>query len=79
MNIQPALYWSSTDYASDPDGAWGFNFSTGDQPATLKSYTNAYAWAVRDGDVSSVPEPTSLALLGLGLAGLGFAYKKKSV
>ena len=79
-NIQPA-YWSGTESsftgletASDVDHAWTFRYDTGWQFHFDKNFGRA-AWAVRDGDVPTVPEPTTLALITLGLAGLRFRRK----
>ena len=36
-----------------------------------------YAWAVRYGDVYSVPEPAYLLLIGLGILGIAALMRKK--
>ena len=54
-----------------------------DYPYNYGPLTSPYAntsvgvYLVR-GDMSSVPEPASIALMGLGLVGLGFARRKKA-
>ncbi|MBX3630752.1 MAG: DUF1566 domain-containing protein [Nitrosomonas sp.] len=66
-NIQ-AAYWSGTEIASDTSLAWGMSYKVGLQAGTSKVNTS-FAWAVRDGDVGTVSEPSMLALLGIGLIG----------
>ena len=74
-NIQP-IYWSGAFYPPSEIGVWGFYMSAGAQG--LYSKTNPidpYAWAVRDGDVLQIAEPTTLFLLCVALAGLGFVRR----
>ena len=74
-NLQPNFYWSGTEYAPNPNLAWGFYFNYGNQDADVKN-DNLYALAVRPGDVAAVPEPGTMLLLGSGMAGL-VAFRKR--
>ena len=74
-NLQSDVYWSGTEYSAYPDNAWLFVFGFGDQGHVSKAGA-ACAWVVRPGDVSAVPIPGAVWLLGSGLACLG-AYRRK--
>jgi len=79
-NVQVAFgYWSGTEYApNDTNRAWMLSEeSPGPQMAGFKATTNAYAWAVRDGDIVPIPEPNTALLLGIGMMGLGM--RRRSV
>ena len=68
------------DVIFDFSGPGNFRASTGDPDDTSWSYSDATGGntvAGNFGITSRVPEPGALSLLGLGLAGLGFARRRK--
>lgn len=71
-------YWYGLEYAPNLDYAWRLHAFSGEQGASAKNSTGFfYAWAVRSGDVVSVPEPQTYALMGLGLAAVLVARKRR--
>jgi hypothetical protein len=77
-NVQPFYYWSGTEDALDPDGAWAFNFNDGDQNADFKA-VNYLAWAVHDGNPGGavVPVPAAVWLFGSALGLLGWMRRTR--
>jgi hypothetical protein len=69
-NLSDSSYWSGTEYSAYPGLAWDFDFNGGLQDVGYEDIDLFYGLAVRPGDVTAVPEPGTMILLGTGLAGL---------
>jgi hypothetical protein len=83
-------YWSQHDTVFLPGEptlcshcVWYMDFGFGFQ-GSLNDYSgidipHTYVWAVRDGDVAAVPEPSSYVLLFFGLGLIGAATRRRGV
>jgi len=69
LNVQDAEYWTGSNFGSN--NGWAAYAAGGSRASgrTDELSVPVYAWAVRDGDVTlAVPEPSTYALMLLGLA-----------
>lgn len=75
-NLQSYVYWSGTEHEPGRQQVWTFSTSLGLQTLSPKN-VGLYAWAVHSGDVSAVPEPTTTALVLVGLIPLLAAKRRR--
>jgi hypothetical protein len=81
-NIQSTNYWAYGGGSYEPGCracAFYYNLGYGYQGSASANYGSGFAWAVRSGDVpTSVPEPSTLLLVGSGLAAMTLYGKRRS-
>ncbi len=70
--------WSSTEYVDSRAGAFAwFFYGTGGSDMARQSSNAFWAVAVRNGDVSAVPEPTTYAMWILGIGTLMATVRRR--
>src|SRR4030065_719954 len=79
INVQANPYWFDELYVEDPSYAWTFYGLNFGGRVTNSANSEFYAWAVRPGDVATIPEPETYAMLlaGLGLVGAAARRRKQ--
>jgi hypothetical protein len=76
-NVPSSAIWLDRDYSSDPYYSWVF-YTNGGAQNTWPKNQQLYAWAVRTGDVATVPVPTAIWLFGSSLGLFAFSRRRKS-
>ena len=80
MQYFPKKRFTRSERERVKGGAWDFSFLWGLQDASGKGSNPRYALVVRDEDLASVIEPTTILLLGFGIIGLaGFRKRLKRI
>jgi len=68
-NEHTSMYWLGTAWAHGRFSAWSFNALNGSQ-IPVDKFSKVYVWAVSPGQVTAVPVPGAMWLMGSGLLGL---------
>jgi len=77
MNEQLWAYWTNTEHKQNPSYSWVFSTGSGFQFYGDKNL-KYYAWAVSPGQVATVPEPESTAMLFVGLGLIAFIARRRN-
>lgn len=75
-NLESYAYAVGDKYDPNLSYQWIFSTKYGSQGFSNKS-SFLYAWAVRDGDVATIPVPSAVWLFGIGLIGLVSLVRKQ--